>query len=700
MSYHSTLPRVLAFSHLQRGVLLGIILLFFMPWRAVSQAYDLVGIQNDSVPDLELVRRGETLKAYHLHPILSSPIQTAPDTTFINYYCRCYVEGYGLAIGNNGNFVGPRHYKTFFDRLPEWDPFVYGQAFDQLFYRRERLLYYDTRSPFTKLSYHRFGPVEQREETLDMTLALNVNKSINLGGDFNYFLSRGAYINNIGRQVGYRLFGSYQGTRYEAYFSGGNNYIKLQENGGLANDDYINNPEKFSGSRQSISSIEIPVKYTQGVGNTLFIGHVNLNHRFHLGSKRRFLLGDRLPDGKRTPEDTTLFVPIASIGHQFELRKGTRLFIGNNKTLEKEYPHTFPYFWKGKTIKENNGKGNKVIDDAIQVVPFDSVRITELNNTVSFQMREGFRPWVKLGITAFARFENRFFFMRDSIEGSGRSNEFNTYVGGNVKRSSGKGLNFDVTGEVAVVGHDVGNFRIFGNVVSQFSLWGIPFGIEAEGRFTNLRPPTLLEHHRGTYVRWDTDLPFTQSLLLSSSISLPRFGTTLSVHSATLNNYVYFDRDLFPKVFDKPLQVLEARILHRYFWRLLHWDLAASYQLSSQQEVLPLPTLSAFGSVYLRFKIAKVMDTQFGVDCSFHTAYHAPYYDVATQQFVNQQEISIGNFPLLNAFASFKLRRVRFFLCYYNLGDYFISSVGRWSLPHMPINPPSLRLGISFDFNN
>lgn len=68
-----------------------------------------------------------------------------------------------------------------FDRLPEWDPFVYGQAFDQLFYRRERLLYYDTRSPFTKLSYHRFGPVEQREETLDMTLALNINKSINLG---------------------------------------------------------------------------------------------------------------------------------------------------------------------------------------------------------------------------------------------------------------------------------------------------------------------------------------------------------------------------------------------------------------------------------------------------------------------------------------------------------------------------------------
>lgn len=676
------------------------LLLVLMYSLAQAQAYDLGAMQSDSIPDLELVNRGETLKAFRLHPILLSPIQTSPDTTFLNYYRHCSVEGQGLAIGNNGNFVGPRHYKTFFDRLPEWNPFIYGEAFDGLFYRRNRLLYYDTQSPFTKLSYHRFGPVEQREENLDMTLALNVNKHINVGGDFNYFLSRGSYINNVGRQVGYRLFGSFHSTHYEVFFSGGNNYIKLQENGGLANDDYINHPERFSGSRQSMKSIEIPVKYAQGVGNTLFIGHVNLSHRFHLGSKRRFLLGDRLPDGSRSKEDTTLFVPVASIGHQLEYRKGTRLFIGNNAALEKEYGDTYAYFWKGKTIKGTQGKEDRIVPDTIQVLPFDSVRLTELHNTLSFQMREGFRPWVKMGMTAYIRFENRFYFMRDSIEGSGRTNDFNTYVGGNVHRQTGKGLNFDVTGEVAVVGHDVGNIRVFGNVSSQFALWGLPFIVAAGGRFANLKPPTLLEHHRGTYLRWDISLPPTQSLLLHGSLSLPRYGTTLAVRSATLHNFIYFDASRIPQAYNQPLQVLEARLQHSYRWRLLHWDLAASYQLSSQQEVLPLPSLSAYASLYLNFKIAKVMHTQLGADCYFHTAYRAPYYDVATQQFINQQEVSVGNFPLINAFASFKLRRVRFFLCYYNLGDLFISNPGRWSLAHMPINPSSLRIGISFDFNN
>lgn len=701
---HSNIPRIgfgrMRFLRMDRLVFCLFILLLGNSTALWAQLDQDLGEPNFEVPDLELVNRGETLKAYRLHPVLSSLIQSSPDTAALNYYRQSSVEGLGLAIGNNGNFVGPRHYKTFFDRLPEWDPFVYGQPFDGLFYRPERVLYYDTKSPYTKLSYHRFGAVEQREEVLDMAMAINLDKRINIGGEFSYLLSRGFYANNQGREVGYRIFGSLRLSRYEAYFSGGNNYLKLQEYGGLANDDYINSPDRFSGSRQQVSSKQIPVKYTSGVGNTLFIGHIYFNHRYHFGQDRQFLLGDRLPNGTRTTVDTTIFVPIASIAHKLEYKKGTRLFIGGNPSLEEEYGASYPYFWEGKTIKGNGTEPDRTLSDTLQVLPFDSTRLIQLHNTVSFQVREGFRPWVKFGMAAYARFENRFYFMRDSIPGNGRSSDFTAYVGGNIRRESGKSLNFDVSGEVAVVGRDVGNVRLWGEASSAFSLWGFPLDLQAHARFHNLKLPPLLEHHRGTYVRWDKDLSFTQSLILGGTFSLPRFGTTLSVNSATLLNYTYFDKDLYPKQYGNPIQVLEARLHHAYNYKKLYWELAASYQICSNKEVLPLPDFAGYASVFLKFKAAKVLDSQIGVDCYFHTAYHAPYYDAATQQFLNQTETIVGNFPLMNAFASFKLRRVRFFLVYNNVLDLLLTPSKRWSLAHMPINPAALRIGISFDFNN
>lgn len=115
---------------------------------------------------------------------------------------------------------------------------------------------------------------------------------------------------------------------------------------------------------------------------------------------------------------------------------------------------------------------------------------------------------------------------------------------------------------------------------------------------------------------------------------------------------------------------------------------------------MPLPTLAAYGSLYLDFYTARVMRTQLGIDCHYHTQYYAPYYEPTVQQFINQQEVKIGNFPLLNLFANFKLRRVRFFVMLYNAGEMLIQPSKRWSLAHYPVNPMTLRLGINFDFNN
>ena len=81
----------------------------------------------------------------------------------------------------------------------------------------------------------------------------------------------------------------------------------------------------------------------------------------------------------------------------------------------------------------------------------------------------------------------------------------------------------------------------------------------------------------------------------------------------------------------------------------------SAYQLSSDKSVLPLPQISLYTNMYLKFKVAKVLMVQLGANMYYNTSYYAPYYEPATQQFQVQDEVNVGNFPLVNAFVNFHL---------------------------------------------
>lgn len=679
-------------SSIAMGFLLLVLLLLEQGSRASLQAQTGYFIEGEAEEgDVELINRGETFRGFRLHSITGMPYESDVDTIALDYYRTTIVEGKGLAIGYNGNLIGPRHSKTFFDRGIAPQPFIFGAPYRGILYNTSSLRFYNTQSPYTNMLYQRNGASNQREEELDMTMALNIGKPISLGGDFNYTLSRGQYIGNLSQGVSYRLFGSLSLPRYELYVSAGNNYLRMNENGGIKDDEYINNPSGYGGGRSNLQSIEIPVRYPNGVGNTLFVGHVFAAHRFNMGSNRSFKSGSKLPNGKVTHQDTTLFVPVGSISHRFAYDRGVRLYKGGYSELQSVYQRSYPYIWEGKSSRQQ---------DTLMVLPFDSIRMTQISNTLALSLREGFRPWMKFGLTAYARLENRTFFQRDSIPGQNVHREFSTFVGGRIERTTGKGLNFDAGGEVALLGSNIGALHLDGSIRTALKIGKIPFGVDADFGFYIDRPPYLLRHHHGTFFRWDQEFAYTQRLSFGGTLSAPQWGTSVSLNSATLGNHIYIKPDGFPQQHDQPLQILEGRLRHKYHWGILGWQLEGSYQISSNQEVMPLPSLSAYGSLYLHFYVAKVMRTQIGADCYFHTQYYAPYYEPATQQFINQREVLVGNYPMINLFANFKVQRVRFFLMLHNATELIMQPSKRFSLAHYPINPMTLRLGINFDFNN
>ena len=104
--------------------------------------------------------------------------------------------------------------------------------------------------------------------------------------------------------------------------------------------------------------------------------------------------------------------------------------------------------------------------------------------------------------------------------------------------------------------------------------------------------------------------------------------------------------------------------------------------------------------MYLRFLLAKVLRVDLGVKGYWHSAYHAPYYMPTDQQFALQTEGNVGGqAPLLIAYANFCLKRARFFLQMYNVGEAFMTNE-RLSMYKYPYNPMHLSAGVVVDLNN
>ena len=130
-------------------------------------------------------------------------------------------------------------------------------------------------------------------------------------------------------------------------------------------------------------------------------------------------------------------------------------------------------------------------------------------------------------------------------------------------------------------------------------------------------------------------------------------------------------------------------------------ELVGTYQTSSKEDILPLPKFNLYANLYLRFKIAGVLKTDFGADVRYFTTYHAPDYVPGLGQYAVQENkasrVDIGNYPIVNVYANFHLQHTRFFIMMSHVnssdGNYFLT-------PHYPLNDRILRFGVSWNFFN
>ena len=676
-----------------------------------------------------------------------------------------------------GNLGAPRQNRLFFDRPEADEQFVFTVPYDYFIVRPGQFHFTNTLSPFTNLSYNNAGNRTNGEDHFTAKFGVNSGKRIGVGFKFDYLYGRGYYANQASAHFNYTMYGSYLGDHYQAHLLFSTNHQKLEENGGISSDRYITNPESFDDNyaaneiptvlernwnRNDNQHIFFTQRYSLGFNRKVRMTEDEIKARkFAIASKHENEEAKRRKQTENDDEDYDDTRDAKSKSAPFKGRpegakivaeaatdslskaKNGRIQVSSKQQadsllaleqkakedtawLKNEYVpvtsfiHTVSFdnyrrIYQAYETPEGYYANSYKMDEQL---PGDSIydmtRHFRLRNTFALSLLEGFNKWAKAGVKAFLTHELRHFTLPDSV-GRASWNENTLSAGGELSKTQGSMLHFNLLGEVFFAGADAGRINLDAKADLNFPLFGDTVTLAANAFFHRYKPTFYFRHYHSRHFLWDADLDNVTHSRIEGVLASRKTGTRLRVGIDELTNYTYLGMSytiddnsrrkgmtMAPRQSSSAISVLSAQLMQDFRFGPLFWETIVTWQKSTQKDILPLPTLNVWTNLYLKFRIAHVLSTEFGADARYFTKYYAPDYSPALGQFAVQEgdnRVETGNYPLVNVYLNFHLKHTRFFVMFSHVNEgsgkksYFLT-------PHYPLNPRILRVGVSWNFFN
>ena len=721
----------------------------------------------------------EGIRVWTVDPRFGDRVEAKPDTASHMFMNSIFTTGMRSEYNSTGNLGAPRQARLFIDRM-ENNNFIFVNPYDYVMTPVEKFQFTNTLSPLTNISYNNCGNRTNGEDHFKTKFAVNAGKRLGIGFLIDYIYGRGYYNAQSTSHFKAALYGSYMGERYQAHLLFNTLHEKVTENGGITSELYITHPESFNenfatseiptmleqnwnrndnqhifftqrysvgfnrkvpmtpeeikarkfaiesqkeqdekkarakaekeamdaGVKFDKKNAKLPKSYSGRPDNAKVATKTAPADSAAIASGRVKVNGKNMADSllaasNKAKEDTSWlkdeYVPVTSFIHTADFTTYRRIYEAY-ATPENYYLDTYK-------VKE------RLAGDSI----YDKTSNWNLRNTFAIALLEGFNKWIKTGAKVFATHTLSHYVLPDSV-GTTSWNEHSVAVGAQLSKTQGKSLHFNVTGDVAVVGYNVGEIKIDGGVDLNFPLLGDTMTLAASGFYHHVKPSFYFRHYQSRHLWWDSDdLSMIDHLRAQGVLNYAKTRTRFRFAFDEIKNYAYFASSFtnsddngrlynmtYSRQASSPITVLTAEVAQDLAFGPLHWETTLTWQKSTNQDVLPLPAINAYTNLYLRFKIARVLNCDFGADARFFTKYAAPDYFPSLGQYTvqeNENKQKIGGYPVINAYFNFKLSRARFFvmMSHVNCGsgnkEYFFT-------PNYPLNGRVFRFGISWDFAN
>lgn len=737
-----------------------LLILFCLPLCVLGvSAQQVLGSGDDEDETTEEIGeyKGTRLGYYKVYGDNLDTFQVDVDTALHAFHIYNPMFQHTMSATNLGNLGSPYVSNLYFDRVEE--DFLFADVYSAFMKVPSNLPIVNTRTPFSVLSYGNGGPKQYAEETLSGIFSQNVNPYFNFGVYFDIIYARGRYTNTSTRHKNYGLFSSYMSPRYNMYFNYGSATMENKENGGIGDangwiDDYINNPGEVTDEMGAKQPENYPTRMS---GESFYRRRFwTMSQNYNIGVLREV----ELPDSIATDTVITEFVSALRLVHKFSMETDIKQYqdkIGQSSFYDTAYIHptlTNDSLWRRKISNRLGlyldedinrfgrfGAGAYIQSDYhnIQNNPW-----TTLEDSTLFKGYAGRQAYIDestaytaatkdliaeaaaleaeersltaaeqliieeaaLATAQKAVYAKEVKYINSMIVDSVIDDEINDYegytynnitFGGSIFKRTGKHFFFEGAGHVVMSGYNAGDWGMSGSMRQAFSKLG-QLELSARANFARKTPDYFTNHYYANNYWWNNDFDPVFKQELGGTLKIPAVNFEVSLDIDNMQNLVFFNEYAMPEQYDGNLAVMAFRLKKDFeIGRHLRWDNDIVYQETSASYALPLPQITAYTNLMYKNVLFKVLHFELGVDCRFHTAYKAPGYMPATGRFYNQQDVEIGNYPYMSAYANFFLRRMRFFLMSQHVNHGW-PSLEYFSAPHYGYNHRMFKMGLQWTF--
>ena len=221
--------------------------------------------------------------------------------------------------------------------------------------------------------------------------------------------------------------------------------------------------------------------------------------------------------------------------------------------------------------------------------------------------------------------------------------------------------------------------------------------------------PTLTQQEFvGNHYEWSNAFDNTTATQLTGRLrtALPNLGPLTqqrfeaSGSAVSLNSLVYYNTAGVPAQIGTARNLVIAFARHRMRLGRVNFDNQATYTKGGDVEGVRIPALVSTSRVYYESYIfRKAMFTQVGAELYYQSRFRAFNYSPSNQQFYQQDNFTIRNYPVVDVFFVADIKAVSVFLkvAYVNQG---LRDNGYFTTPYYTGYPRRFQLGVRWNFFN
>lgn len=591
--------------------------------------------------------------------------------------------------------------------------------------------YYQARTPFSNI-YFAGQYSGEAEQLFRVMHSQNIKKNFNVGASYNRIGANGLYQRQRGDVLNGTFFSWYTSPnkRYALYANAIFNTLKAYENGSIINDNIFGSNnlsiDRMSQSVRLNSARQIYRKNTFFLRQTYFVGRIDsLDQEI----SKKVLPTNKITYTIKYDKDSYAFQKNEADDHTV-LPSGMRdLSYTNDSTTVKHIQNEFIYsfFLRGKSSSVI--KNELKLDAGIRHDFYNYSQIVGVlpqTNTYNYTNAAGVVTSETITVN------NKYF--------SNYAKTFQnvTLLGSAGYRFSNRiDLNFDV--QQIFQGRQAGDFmyEAKSNLLVSNNLGRIVLG----GYIQNKSPEEIYDTHYGNHFGWTNatvdpklaELKAANPLVSPNIVILPgpfnrtktvnlsfkyindKLGLDAGAEYYMINNYLYFVQKnttvdsltILPAQESGSISVLKVTVGKKFKFGRFNLDSYIVYQKTSKPDIMPTPEFYTYNSLYMKAKVFKVLNTEFGVDVKYNTKYVNYSYSPSVSQFYIRQSapdaaipykpVKFDSYPIVDVWVRASLRKANIFVKYAYLNQ-GIQSKGYYTVNRYPMQDRALQVGLSWNF--